>query len=204
MKDAGNVVVVEGEAAGSYLAYTDKKTQKSRPALERFRRTFIWVKGGYVLVLDDIRAPQPVEVTWLMQASKLETLDAAQGRYRLSKGKADCDFQLLADAAFKPVMGTSTANDHSKLLGWQQLQASAQGAAIRFASIYDPWHHKDLKVAFQAEGPDKATVTVESAGFTDTWQWQSGAARFTAGTLHGVRKGGFDVTMDAKDVPPAP
>ena len=44
-KDAGEVMVVEGEAAGSYLAYRDRATGKSRPALDRFRRTFIWVKG---------------------------------------------------------------------------------------------------------------------------------------------------------------
>ncbi len=65
-KDAGEVVVTEGEASGSYGAYDDAKTKNSRPALDRFRRDFIWVKGGYILILDDVRAPQPVEVTWLV------------------------------------------------------------------------------------------------------------------------------------------
>jgi hypothetical protein len=202
-KDAGDVMVVEGEAAGSYLAYTDAKTKKSRPALDRFRRTFIWVKGGYVLVLDDVRAPQPTEITWLMQGAKLDTVDEASGRYRLSKGQAQCEFQLVADAPFKAKMGVSTANDHSKLLGWQQLQVGAETAAIRFVSAYDPWHHKDLKVKFTPDGADKATVTVESAGFTDTWQWQAAKGQFEASTVHGSRKGGFDVTVDAKSVPPA-
>jgi len=206
-KDAGDVVIAEGEAAGSYLAYTDAQTKKSRPALDRFRRTFIWIKGGYVLALDDVRAPKAVEVTWLMQGAKLEPVDEAQGRYRLSKNQAQCEFQLVADAPFKTKMGISTANDHSKLLGWQQLQASAETGAIRFASVYDPWHKKDLKVVLTPEGPDKATVTVTGPGIADTWQWQAatGGKKFEAATLHGSRKGGFDVVVDGKTAaPPAP
>lgn len=204
-KDAGDVVVVEGEAAGSYLAYTDRKTKRSRPALDRFRRTLIWVKGDYILVLDDVRAPQPVEVTWLMQGAKLETIDQAQGRYRLRKNKAQCEFQLVADTALKTRIGVSTANDHNKLMGWQQLQAGTETAAVRFVSVFDPWHKKDLTVTLTADGGDKATVTVQSAGFTDTWQWQASAGRFEAATLQGSRPDGFNVTVDAKSaVPPAP
>jgi hypothetical protein len=157
-----------------------------------------------------------VEITWLMQGAKLEPAGEAYDRYRLSKGKAACEFQLLADAPFQTKMGVSTANDHNKLMGWQQLQASAETAAIRFASVYDPWHRKGLKVTLTPDGPDKATVKVQApgsadgpdkvgidGGFVDTWEWQSAKGRFEASTLHGVRKGAFDVTVDAKCVPPA-
>jgi len=202
-KDAGEVVIAEGEAAGSYLPYTDNKSKRSRPALDRFRRTFVWVKGGYILALDDIRAPKPVEVTWLMQGAKLEPLDEKQGKYRLSKEASQCEFQLLSDAALTAKIGVSTANNHKKLMNWQQLQASAEGQAVRFASIYDPWHRKDLKLAFTPEGADKATLTVSGNGIHDTWTWQAAAGRFAAATLHGVRQGGFDVTVDAKTGAPA-
>ena len=203
-KDAGDVVVVEGEAAGSYLAYSDARKGKTRPALDRFRRTFIWVKGGYVLAFDDIRSPQPVDVTWLMQGAKLEPVDEASGRYRLSKGKAQCEFQLVADAAFTAKMAVSTANDHSKLLGWQQLQATVHGAAVRYAALFDPWHHQDLKITLTPDGPDKATLTVTGEGISDTWQWQAATGRFEASTLHGSRKGGFDLLVDAATaVPPS-
>ncbi len=201
-KDAGDVVITEGEAAGSYLAYTDRKTGKARPPLDRFRRIFIWVKGSYVLVLDDIRAPKPVTVTWLMQGGKLQAVDEAQGRYQLAKNKAQCEFQLLADAPFQVKIGLSTANDHNKLLNWQQLQASLETSSVRLASIYDPWRRKDLKLTLTPDGPDKATITVAAAGIADTWQWQAATGRFQAGTLHGVRKGGFDVTVDATTSPP--
>ena len=203
-KDAGDVVVVEGEAAGSYIAYTDSKTKKSRPGIDRFRRTFIWVKGGYILVFDDIRSSKPVEITWLMQGAKLSPVNAADGRYRLAKGNAQCEFQLVADMPLKSKMGISTANDHSKLMNWQQLQASADGTAARFACVADPWH-KDVKVTLTPEGPDKATITVTGPGIADTWQWEAAKGKFDAATWHGSRHGGFDVTVDAKTaVPPAP
>jgi hypothetical protein len=204
-KDAGEVVVVEGEAAGSYLSSSEVKVKTARPALDRYRRTFLWVKGAYVLVLDDIRSPKPAEITWLMQGAKLDTVDDGAGRYRLSKGKAECEFQLVSDGAFKAKIGVSTANDHSKLMGWQQLQADVETSAVRFASVYDPWRHKDVRVKLAPEGPNKATVTVESGGFRDTWQWQSAGGKFEASTLHGSRKGGFDIVVDAKSAaPPVP
>jgi len=203
-KDAGNVVVTEGEASGSYMPYTDRKTKQSRPALDRFRRTFVWVKGGYILVLDDVRSPQPVEFTWLMQGQKLEQIDAAAGTYRLSKNKAQCDFQLLADTPLKTKIGVSTANDHNKLLNWQQLQASAEAPAVRFVSIYDPWHHKDLKLIFKPDGPEKAKITVTGTGVNDTWDWQAATGKFDASTLHGLRKGGFDVLINAQTAAPPP
>ncbi len=202
-KELGDVVVAEGEASGSYCDYTVPKTKKERPALDRYRRTIIWVKGSYVLILDDIRAPKPVEITWLVQGPKLSAVDAAHGRYLLANAKAECAFQLVADAPFTAAIGVSTANDHSKLLGWQQLQASATLPMIRFASVYDPWHRQDLKVVMTPTDREHATVTVTAAGISDTWHWQAGADRFESGILHGKRAGGFDIVVDAKAVPPA-
>ena len=181
-KDAGDVVVVEGEAAGAYPEYTDKKPRESRPALDRFRRTFIWVKEGYLLVLDDIRSPVPVQITWLVQGAKLDPVDAACGLYHLSKNKAECDFQLLADSPFQSKIGVSTANDHGKLLNWQQLQAGVHAAKVRFAAAFDPWHKKGLTVALKPDGADQATITITGPGINDTWQWQAAGGKFEAAT----------------------
>jgi hypothetical protein len=202
-KDAGDVVLTEGEAAGSYIAYTDAKTKRSRPAIDRFRRTFIWVKGGYILVFDDVRSPEPVEITWLLQGAKLEPVDEANGRYRLAKGQAQCGFQLVSDAPLKSRIAVSTANDHSKLLDWQQLQASAEGAAARFACVVDPWH-KGVKVTLTPDGPDKATIQVSEPGIADTWEWQAARSEFEAATWHGSRQGGFDITVTSQNAAPPP
>ena len=204
-KDAGDVVVAEGEAAGSYLPYTDAKTKASRPALDRFRRTFVWIKGGYLMALDDVRAAQPVDITWLMQGQKLAPVDAAAGTYQLQKNNAQCTFQLAADKPLQSKMGVSMATDHNKRLNWQQLQATANGQAVRFVSVFDPWHHGDLKLTFTPDGPDKATVKIVGKGVNDTWKWQAAAGPFAPSTIHGSRAGGFDVTLDpATAVAPNP
>ena len=52
---------------------------------------------------------------------------------------------------------------------------------MRFVSMYDPWHHQDLKLAFTPNGPEKATITVTGKGIDDTWAWE--AAGPDAGTV---------------------
>jgi hypothetical protein len=201
-KQAAGVVVSEGEASGSYLAYQDPRKRQKRPALERYRRSFIWVNGCYVLVLDDIRAAQPVAITWLMQGVALSAIDAAQGRYLLANGNAHCSFQLLADVPFVPVIGVSTANDHSRLLKWQQLQAQATGQAIRWVSVYDPWHRQDLAVSWVHPVPDHATIRVDAHGIQDTWQWTSAADASHADALLGTHADGSTFTVSDSDRPP--
>jgi hypothetical protein len=203
-KQASGVVVSEGEASGSYLAYQDPRTHLQRPALERYRRDFIWVTGSYVLVLDDIRARQPVAITWLMQGVALTAIDAAQGRYLLANGDARCPFQLFADAPFTAEIGISTANDHSRLLRWQQLQARSTARALRWVSIYDPWNHQDLSVSWTHPGVDQATITVRGQGLLDTWKWTSAADVSHADTLLGTRADGTSISVSQRDRPAIP
>jgi len=156
------ITLVEGEARGSYPAKTGAK---ARPALDRYRRTFVWVRGDYILVLDDVRAPGPVAVTWLVQGKELKPIDEAAGIYLLSKNKASAEFRLLADAPLASKIGVSTANDHSDPLNWQQLQATAHADSVRFVSIFNPWHAADLAVTFQPDGLDGVSGPVASLKF---------------------------------------
>ncbi|MFW6155305.1 MAG: DUF4962 domain-containing protein, partial [Planctomycetota bacterium] len=134
--DAGDVVVVEGEAAGAYPAGTSRRRGKARtprPALDRYRRTFVWVKGDYLLVLDDIRAEAETELTWLMQGPDLDELDPDAGRYQLRRDEATCPFQVAADNPWDATIVTSTADQRGKPLGWKQVQLSATTDAWRLA-----------------------------------------------------------------------
>jgi hypothetical protein len=117
-----------------------------------------------------------------------------------------CEFQLVSDAKLDSVLGISPANDHSKSLGWRQLQATAKNvSAVRFAAVLDPWHKGNLKVTLQPDGPDKATLTVTGNNINDTWNWQAATKKFEAATLHGARpNNAFNITINAKDVPPSP
>ncbi|NLF31204.1 MAG: hypothetical protein GX591_10010 [Planctomycetes bacterium] len=202
--DFGNVVLVEGEASGSYLPYNHDG--RTRPGLDRFRRAMIWVRGDYLLVVDDIRCPQQADLTWLVQGAELETLDAGAGRYRLSKNAARCAFQLVCDRPLSSTIGVSTANDHSTLLNWKQLQATAADSeTARFAAVFDPWGRGDLSVKLTPASGAAMTVTVTGPGINDTWTYAPGAGRFDASTWRGRRAGGFDVTADARTAqPPSP
>ncbi|MCE9612831.1 MAG: DUF4962 domain-containing protein [Lentisphaerae bacterium] len=173
--NAGDFCAIEGEAAGAYPARAGQ-----RPALERFRRLLIWVKGAYVLVLDDVRAPEPVDIDWLMQGPTLAATEAASGRFRLAQDAAVCSFQLVSDAAFEHTIAPSPADNAGTPLGWQQLRVRTHGAAVRYASVYDPWQRGYVSVAMETNGPDSAAVTVRGPGFADTWTWRAGPAPFGA------------------------
>ncbi len=84
-KDAGNVVMIEGEAGGAY------------PDLRRFRRTAIWVNGKYILLLDDIRAGKESRFAWLVQGRGVEQVKPLQ--YRLKNAPAGCDLIFASDRA---------------------------------------------------------------------------------------------------------
>lgn len=206
-RDAGDIVAVEGEASGSYLAHDDKKTGVSRPALDRYRRTFLWVKDGYILVLDDIRAPQAVDIDWLVQGEQLEAADESKGRFLLRAKTQSCAFQVAADKPLSFVLQDSPADNRGKALGYRQLKASANAASLRVAGVYNPWQRQGLSVRLEAgRSPDEAVVLVEGAGIKDRWEWKAGADRFTASTIKGARAGGggaFPFLLEpANSIPP--
>ena len=111
----------------------------------------------------------------------------------------------MSDVPLKSKIGVSTANDHSKLMNWQQLQASADGTAARFACVVDPWH-KDVKVDAHARRAGQGDDHGERAGHRTTrGNGRRPRASSTAATWQGSRNGGFRMTVDAETaVPPTP
>ena len=191
-KPGDDLTLIEGEAAGSYLAV------RGRPALERFRRTFVWVEGRYVLVLDEVRALGEVEITWLMQGPDLKVVNAGERRYELIRGQQRCPFRVAADAKLTGQIAESTADHRGKPLGWRQLQLQAKAARLRVVSVYDLWARGGLGLAFEADGP-AAAVTVTGPGFTDEWRWRAAPDSRTASTVVGRRDGRALGGLDAAD-----
>jgi hypothetical protein len=189
-RNQDRIVAVEGEAAGSYLAYRDKKTGKSRPALDRFRRTFLWVEGDYILVLDDIRAPSEVEVDWLMQGHAVETADLAKGQFVLRNGSENCPFQVVSTKPLQFKVVDSPADHRGESMGFKQLRATASLNEVSVASVYDLWNRGDLKVTLTPVSDTEYTVEVTGQGVHDSWNWQLASAQFTAATLNGKRQQG--------------
>jgi hypothetical protein len=200
-KDAGDVVVCEGEAAGSYLAI--KQADKNRPALDRYRRTFIWVKGSYLLVLDDIKAPEPVDITWLMQAPQLTKQGDKGLNFELKHNNASCGMQInqIGNVSLDPVIGASPADNHGQNagpLGWQQLQLKGRSDALKLATIMTPWGG-DYKVNTKAAADGSVQISVTGSNINDSWQWTPATGKFDPSSLKGSRKGGFTVQVGTKD-----
>ena len=172
-KQTAGITVIEGEAAGSYLALKDARRGASRPALERFRRTFIWVEGKYVLVLDDMRAPSEVSYDWLMQGPDLVIDDEKNLRFRLVNGTVTCPFQIASTTPLQIKLRKSPADDRGNALGWRQLVASATTPSLRVASVYSPWGGT-TSVTLEALSENTAKVVVSNNGAAaDTWLWTS-------------------------------
>jgi len=190
------ITLIEGEAAGSYIAKAGV-----RPALERFRRTFIWVEGKYVLVLDDIRAPEKVKIDWLMQGHSITTTDAAANKYKLvAKSNDSAAFNIVADKAFTVDFRTSTADDHGNVLGHRQLVLTADADKLRVAGVYAPWGG-DYTVKADWSNPSTAKITVLKDGReTDGWQWQTSVGMNPSSIRNAA--GNFAVTN--ADKAPAP
>ncbi|PTY00896.1 hypothetical protein DB346_14905 [Verrucomicrobia bacterium LW23] len=201
-RDNGAVVAVEGEASGSYLPLKGK-----RPGLDRFRRTMVWVKGGYILLIDDIRAPSEVDVDWLVQGKALDAADEKEGRFVLKSGAKECSFQIVADKPLTFAIQDSPADHRAKPMGLKQLKANSKTQTLRVASVFNPWTKKNLSVSLApGASPDEATIRVDGEGIADTWQWKAGPGQFGAGTISGTRtsgdKAGFPFRMDASNIPP--
>lgn len=201
-KTTDKVAAIEGESSGSYLQYNDRKSGKGRPAMERFRRSFLWVEGDYILVLDDIRAPENVDIDWLIQSGKITAKNESEGRYELASDGKTMDMQILCETKLEGQLRESPADHRGKPLGLRQLMAKTSADKTRYTSVYDAWD-KSVSVDFEAKSADEATVSVSGDGFKDVWTWKSAPDNETASTLTVERiegdKTGFPFTIDNSD-----
>jgi len=170
----GGIAAVEGEAAGSYLAYTDKKTGKSRPALKRFRRLLVWKPKAYMLVIDEIIAPEKVDIAWLMQGPDLVKWKDRTGQFELKSKNASGWFTLQATGELGFNIAPSPADHRGKPLGFKQLTASLTGQRVVLLSLYQ-WRQPDgdLSLTYQQDKPTQMNITVKGPGIDDTWYWQA-------------------------------
>jgi hypothetical protein len=172
-RDAGDIVVAEGEAAGSY----------PHSSMTRFRRTFIWNEGKYVLLFDDLRATQSEEYSWLVQSAAVDDSLSAEGRFTLtSDATRTLNFQLVSSASYTSEVVDSTADNEGASLELRQLQATASGTVVHFVAAFDVWD-LGVEVTLVMDGDDAATITVTDGTFTDTWEWEAAPDSQTEGSF---------------------
>lgn len=194
--------VVEGEAAGSYLASTNAKYGPSRPALDRYRRALAHVKGDYVLVLDDIRAPEAVTITWMVQAPQL-TAGTDKGWWTLANEGTTCPFQLATnrdDVLDTKIVPSPADSKKGKLMGWQQLRAETSTDHLITASAY-ALYGKTVSVALDTSDPARIVATVTGEGLDDRWEWAPTTEATATYTLTATRAGKILVQTGPDDRP---
>lgn len=172
-EDNIDTVVTEGEAAVSY-----------RGALDRYRRSFIWRDGEYVLVLDDIRASANRRIDWLIQSGSVNTRNQSNLEFTLVKGAASCEFDVDATQPLSVAKQTSPADHRNTLLGWEQLRLTNTATQnLQVASAYDLWDKGSLTVALSDVTATGATITVTGGGVNDVWEWTFAPDNQTASTI---------------------
>ena len=147
--------IVQGEAGRMY-------EYRPRVPLATFRRILVWLPGAYALAVDHVRAPEPVEVTWLAQSRQAE---AAGGRFRLGDGAAVLDGALASSTELATIVVDSPADDRGKALGYRQVRSAATGREVVVAALFDPWRKGSIQVAVEG-----GAVVVSGPFGTDRWQ----------------------------------
>jgi len=170
----GGAIIAQGEAGAMY------EYKRGKP-LDLYRRTVVWLPSAYVLVIDHIRAPEPVEITWLAQS---RTAEVAVGKLRLADGKASLTGALAASVELETKVVDSPADNRGKPMGYRQIRASVKAQDVVVAALFDPWQHGGLTVSVNAEG----TVRVRGPLGTDRWQATVSAADKPA-EIQGERDG---------------
>ena len=198
-KEAGKVIVMEGEAGGLY------------DALERFRRLIVWVEGDYILLMDDIIAEREVEMTWLLHSPDIQTLDESKRLYAMKQDTATCPFRFLSDdEAFEPVelsilvLDDATDNKGKPKQRGKQIQVSATRSDWAPVVLFAPWQRKGLEAKVQFEDGPPFKVTVTADGLRDTWLWEPSDDEASPAQLRGEREDGFKIEVNEKDKAPKP
>jgi len=164
-KDSGDIVIVEGECGRSYRH------------LRKFRRTLVWIKRKYILILDEIISKGKSNITWLIQGPELVEIEKPKENkifyYQLKNGDIHCNFKVYSEKEGFPEIKTSPADNHGKILGWKQLNLKfADVENMRIASIYTPWD-ENIDMVFLPENPKVARISIQGKNFKDEWVWET-------------------------------
>jgi hypothetical protein len=186
--DTGRLIV-EGEAGNAY------------EALERFRRTVVWLPGEYLLMLDDVRAKDQSTITWRAVSEKAQFDKPEEGRsYAYTKSGKRVDFQMLANKPFKGSIDYQMLSGRWSQLLMQQFQFNLDTQQVKFVALMDPWKKK-VSMTLKEDG-DILTLTVKGEGIDDVWTWQPAKDLKTPSILTGKRAGEPLISLTDADKAP--
>lgn len=173
-KNEGDIALVEGEAVGSYPG----------TGLTRFRRSFLWNSGKYILIFDDIRANSlNTDITWLIQSNSLGVINEAEGRFVNRFRGFENPFQIKSNLPYTYQTVYADTDDRGGQLWFRQLQVEFDNINnLQVASLHQLWD-TSMSMTLNTQDSDHATITISGDGFEDVWTWTAATDNQEAGSF---------------------
>jgi hypothetical protein len=169
-KDMSNVAVLLSYQASDEIVACEGEAGRSYEGLSHFRRSFVFVRGRYILVIDDISAEgKPADLTWNLHSPAIST--EGEGRFTLSAGSARCPLQIVASTPSSARIERDLSDNHKKEYDrGQALRLDhPQQQRLRLVALFTPWAGRSAElgqVDFTAKG---LSFTVTAEGATTRW-----------------------------------
>jgi len=191
-KQDDGVTVVEGEAGGAYAA------------LDRYRRSMLWVEGRYLLVLDHIAGPRRMRIDWLLQSAEVQALPGVVDGYRLSVDERGVAMRLRSVPEGTVSIGESSAEHRGESLGYRQLRLRIDARSCRVVSCYDAWQRGGLSFDVHEGEGGLVRIDVRHGERSDRWLWRVAADAEAPSELVLQRDGAAILRVDVDDQVPRP
>jgi len=189
-KESDGRIIIEGEAGPAY------------PGLTQYRRSAVWMPGDYVLLLDQVVAPQPSNIAYQLFSENANFTAPNEGKGFIASDKGNrIDYQIFADQHFAGAIDNYMFYGRwgHKLMDRTQFDVDAE--KVKFVTLLDPWG-KQATAKFTENENGSATVTVTGNGINDTWTWTPATDTKTPSKIDGQRDGKALISLTAKDKAP--
>jgi hypothetical protein len=161
---------IEHYLSAAQSLWTEVDLTRAYDGVDAVRRRILHRRNDYILVLDSVRATQPVKVEWLAQADPHAQL-AKDGSLQFSTFAGKATLRMLGDAtAFSKRTPTALHLDVDPVT-LTTYAAQTQGTRVTFAALLQPFLVNENATPLQTRTEqigDVQKITLESANWNDT------------------------------------
>jgi len=164
-----NVDAVEGELSCVY---------KGR--LERFTRSFVYVRPNYLVLHDELAAKNPETFTWLFHAKGTDSIAGSGDTVRIERPCAELRMELFPSTGLNRVVKPYPDQDGSFImLTTDEPAATARLTTVLIPSTTESRTVREGWTAVSVEGGGWSGVRVTRGGLTDLTAFRTGPGKTT-------------------------
>lgn len=136
--------------------------------LDSYRRSFLFPKGDYLILYDEVEAKRPETFNWLFHTHGKESIVLAGSSARIVRPKADLRMEILEPASFDPTIRMHPHGDKSFLtLSTPDKSAKGRFLAVLIPSKEEDRFERNKWVTTSVEAPGWVGVRVDRGGEVD-------------------------------------